>query len=103
MNLESDQDDSRREDAPDLRRLAQGWITLWESEIAALAADPEMREAWQAMASVWAGAMTAALRAVPAAPAPAAHDPGPCGDAGAMMRRGPRPLLLHLTLAMLRS
>ena len=34
---------------PDLHRLAQDWITLWESELSALAADPELREAWQAM------------------------------------------------------
>ncbi|MFO1024870.1 MAG: hypothetical protein U1E70_06800 [Acetobacteraceae bacterium] len=49
----------------DLRRLAQDWITLWESEVTALAADPEMREAWQAAAAIWAGAMTAALQAMP--------------------------------------
>ncbi len=50
---------------PDLHRLAQDWITLWESELSALAADPELREAWQAMSAVWAGAMTAMLRAMP--------------------------------------
>src|SRR4051795_1131374 len=82
MNLESGQDDSENDDGPDLRRLAQDWITLWESEIAALAADPELREAWQAMASVWAGAMTAALRSVPPGLAPADHE-RPAGGAGA--------------------
>ena len=34
---------------PDLRKLAQDWITLWQSELAALAADREAQETWQAM------------------------------------------------------
>ena len=29
---------------PDPRKLAQDWITLWQSELSAMAADPEMRE-----------------------------------------------------------
>jgi len=49
----------------DLHRLAQDWITLWESELSALAGDPELREAWQAMSALWAGAMTAMLRTMP--------------------------------------
>jgi len=48
-----------------LRGLARDWITLWQSELAALAADPEMRDAWQTMAALWAGAMSAMIRAMP--------------------------------------
>ena len=33
----------------DLRKLAQDWITLWQSELAGLAADREAQETWQAM------------------------------------------------------
>src|SRR4051794_10690451 len=29
--------------------LAQDWITLWQSELSALAADPELRETWQTL------------------------------------------------------
>ena len=99
MSLESGRDDSRADAEPDEshsdrsagggmfpsevdpRRLAQDWITLWESEITALAADPELREAWQALASVWAGAMVAALRAMPRGSAPFGHE-RPSGGAG---------------------
>jgi len=63
-----------------LQSLAQDWITLWQSELSALAADPELREAWQTMMALWAGTMTAAVRAMPRAPAPhdsTARSPGP--------------------------
>jgi hypothetical protein len=59
---------------PDPQKLAQDWITLWQSELSALAADPEMREAWQTMAALWAGAMSSLLRAMPRTPT---HDPSP--------------------------
>jgi hypothetical protein len=54
--------------------LAQDWITLWQSELSALAADPEMREAWQAMMALWAGTMAATLRAIPRERPCAQHD-----------------------------
>jgi hypothetical protein len=47
------------------RTLAQDWITLWQSELSAIAADPEIRESWQTMMSLWAGTMAAAVRAMP--------------------------------------
>ena len=31
-------------DTPDLAKLAQDWITLWQSELSAIAADPEIHE-----------------------------------------------------------
>jgi hypothetical protein len=76
--------------APDLRKLAQDWITLWQSELAALAVDREAQETWQAVVALWAGAASAMLQALPhehperragataaagAAPAFAAPDP----------------------------
>lgn len=51
--------------APDLRKLAQDWITLWQSELAALAVDREAQETWQAMLALWAGAASAMLQAAP--------------------------------------
>ena len=36
------------QDPPDLSQLAEDWITLWQSELAAMAADPELAEAWAA-------------------------------------------------------
>jgi hypothetical protein len=50
---------------PDPRKLAQDWITLWQSELSAMAADPEMRESWQTMMALWAGTMSAMLCSLP--------------------------------------
>jgi hypothetical protein len=50
---------------PDLRKLAQDWITLWQSELAAIAADREAQESWQAILALWAGAAGAMLAAAP--------------------------------------
>jgi hypothetical protein len=56
-------------DLPDPRKLAQDWITLWQSELSAIAADPEMRESWQTVLALWAGTMSTMLRAMPRGPA----------------------------------
>src|SRR6202012_263911 len=65
---------------PDLRKLAQDWITLWQSELAGLAVDREAQETWHAMLGLWAGAAAAMLRAMPrddqAAAAARGWDPG---------------------------
>lgn len=60
----------------DMESLARDWITLWQSEIAALAADPETAETTARVAAIWAAAANAMLRPMPgAAPAQApAHD-----------------------------
>src|SRR5271165_2355468 len=50
---------------PDLRALARDWITLWQSELAALAVDREARETWHTMLALWAGAAGAMLTAAP--------------------------------------
>src|SRR6185312_8865732 len=76
-------------DPPDLRKLAQDWLTLWQSELAALAVDREAQETWHAVLSLWAAATAqatgvehpdrragaaAAPGAAPAAAAPDARD-----------------------------
>ncbi|HYF06960.1 MAG TPA: hypothetical protein VD970_05020, partial [Acetobacteraceae bacterium] len=79
----------------ELEQLAEDWITLWQSEIAGLAADPELIEAWAAFAALGAAwgramaAMPAAMArgaphdraAAPPRAAPAADASGPAGDA----------------------
>ena len=57
----------------DLEQLAEDWITLWQSEIAGLAADPELIEAWSAFAALGA-AWARAMAAMPSAMARGAHD-----------------------------
>jgi hypothetical protein len=66
-------------DLPDARKLAQDWVTLWQSELSAMAADREMREAWQTILAVWAGTMSTMLRGLPRAPAPQWHS-NPAAD-----------------------
>ncbi len=58
-------DCSSRDTSQDRPSLAQDWITLWQSELAALIADRETHESWQALLALWAGAAGAMLRAMP--------------------------------------
>jgi hypothetical protein len=51
--------------APDLASLARDWIELWQSELAALAADPETAETWARLAALWAGWAASGLAAWP--------------------------------------
>jgi hypothetical protein len=53
--------------SPDLAALARDWVTLWQSELAAIAADREAQESWQAILALWAGAAGALLAAAPRA------------------------------------
>jgi hypothetical protein len=52
-------------DALALDALARDWITLWQSELTAIAADREAQESWQAILALWAGAAGAMLTAAP--------------------------------------
>ena len=52
---------------PDIEALARDWVTLWQSELAALAADREAQETWQAIVALWAGVAGAMLAAAPRA------------------------------------
>jgi hypothetical protein len=81
----------------DLDRLAEDWIALWQSEVAGLAADPELAERWAAFASLGAAWFRAAAQfskpltpgatqhdsaPTPPRPAPAAAPSGAGGDQG---------------------
>jgi hypothetical protein len=64
--------DGTGQDSTDLDSLARDWITLWQSEIAALAHDREAAETVARMAGIWAGLAASLLGAVPPAHEPAA-------------------------------
>jgi hypothetical protein len=49
----------------DLAALARDWIELWQSEVAALASDPETAETWSRLAALWAGAAASGIAAMP--------------------------------------
>jgi Lon protease-like protein len=55
--------------------LAQDLVAMWQSELTAMAADREVREAWAAMVALWAQSAAAAMKLV-------AYDKAP-GSAGA--------------------
>ncbi|WP_040612569.1 hypothetical protein, partial [Teichococcus cervicalis] len=59
--------------AEGLETLAEDWITLWQSEITAWAADRELAEAW----SSWAALGAAWLRAASTPPPSRAFAPSP--------------------------
>jgi hypothetical protein len=85
----------RAEDAAiplDLAALARDWATLWQSELAALATDREMQEAWQAMVALWAEAWASTAAAL-LRPAAGAADERfrPSGAAGAAAAAGAAP------------
>src|ERR1700723_2618756 len=52
-------------EVPSFDALARDWITLWQSELAAIAADREAQESWQAILALWGGAAGAMLAAAP--------------------------------------
>ncbi|WP_254065541.1 MULTISPECIES: hypothetical protein [unclassified Acidisoma] len=49
----------------DLRKLAEDWITIWQSEITAFMADPETQQSWGSLMALWGGAAQAMVRAMP--------------------------------------
>jgi hypothetical protein len=57
-------DESPAHEGPDLQKLAQDWITLWQSELSAMAADREIQETWQATLALWAGIASAMMTTV---------------------------------------
>jgi hypothetical protein len=59
----------------DIEKLAEDWIALWQSEVAGLAADPELVEKWAAFASLGAAWLRAAAQfSKPFTPGAASHD-----------------------------
>jgi len=47
------------------RDTARDWVTIWQSELAALAEDREALETWQGMVDGWARMVEAMVAAVP--------------------------------------
>ena len=45
--------------------LAEDWVALWQSEMAAMAADRELRESWTGLLALWASAVGAVLQLAP--------------------------------------
>jgi hypothetical protein len=64
-------------------KLAEDWVTLWRSELTAMAADRELRESWAAMVTLWSSAATTAMSRLntrydsPPGNPPAAQPPRP--------------------------
>jgi hypothetical protein len=75
-------------DAADLQGLARDWLTIWQSELAAAAADRELRETWQQLVAAWAGAAGAMLQGLPRG----RSDAAPPGRAGPAAPPGPAPV-----------
>ncbi|MBC7801507.1 MAG: hypothetical protein H7Z10_12870 [Gemmatimonadaceae bacterium] len=72
--------------------LAADWITIWQSEWAALVADREVQDAWQRTIAAWAGQAMLAVRAQEAIDAAARRaravsPPGPTPAADAFDAR----------------
>jgi len=78
--------------AHDRDTLAEDWVALWQSEMAAMAADRELRETWTGLLALWASAAGAALQlasgrqAYDRTPAPAGRAAN--GTAGAAQPAG---------------
>jgi hypothetical protein len=78
--------------APDPRQVAQDWITLWQSELAAAAADRELGETWGTLAGLWAGIAGAMVQFAPRGVADDRSGfPSPPGLAGAAAPARPAP------------
>lgn len=71
----------------DLLELARDWITLWQSELSALATDREAQEAWQTLISLWASAAGALFASAPLG-APAGAGERADGRAGSAATAG---------------
>ena len=85
---------------PDLTGLAQDWVTLWQSEMTALARDREAQEQWAMLVGFWANlagqtiAARAALIRTHDQPAPRStrtHDPARPATAAAASHSGGQP------------
>ena len=64
---------------------ARDWITIWQSEMTALATDREMTDAWVRLVRLWAETAERAVRLMPTGtPGEPAHRPaGPAAPTGA--------------------
>jgi hypothetical protein len=67
-------------------RLASDLVAMWQSELAAMAADRELRETWTALLALWASTANAAFPVLTRLP----HDLPP-GSAGPTQPAGTAP------------
>jgi hypothetical protein len=65
---------AEQDPAEALQALARDWITLVQSELAAIAVDREAQETWRALLGLWAGAATLMINVVPRRPGGMGHD-----------------------------
>jgi hypothetical protein len=70
--------------SPDPQAQARDWITIWQSELTALATDRELTDSWIRLVTLWADAAERAARLLPGGGAPdgAAGRTGPAAPAG---------------------
>jgi hypothetical protein len=72
--------------------MAADWITIWQSELAGLATDRELQEAWVRLVDFWARSAEATLRLLPQ-PAAAPQADGADRRAGAAAPPGAPPAM----------
>jgi len=70
------------------RNSLHDWITVWQSELAALGSDREAQENWRAAVAMMAEAMQVMAAAVDAGPLKAAAPEAASGSAGAVAAAG---------------
>ena len=69
--------------SPDPQAQARDWITIWQSELTALATDREAVDAWTRLVTLWAETAERAARLLPGgAPDGSAGRAGPAAPAG---------------------
>ncbi len=68
-------------------RMATDWMTIWQSELNAVATDRELAEAWAAYAALWSAGFKAAAALLP--PLPGMPDGGRPQSRGSNGRAGP--------------
>ncbi len=71
--------------APDLQAMARDWITIWQSELSAMATDRELQDAWVRLVKLWADAAESAARLLPQT----RHDQSPGRSRSAAPPRAP--------------
>jgi hypothetical protein len=51
---------------PDLQAIARDWVTIWQSELSAMASDRELQNAWIQLVGTWSNAAELMTRLLPA-------------------------------------
>jgi hypothetical protein len=59
--------------------MVQDWITIWQSELSAVAADREVQQAWSKLVAMWAANARAAAAFLPPGPYQASPRDGSSG------------------------